>query len=158
MGVLNSDDRGVLMSCPACGRTNRMGYAHLGRSIRCGHCHTTLAPPAAPVDASQLAAFDALLVQSALPFVVDFWAPWCGPCRAMAPELDKLAGMMAGEVVVVKVNTDLAPELGERYRIRSIPTLALFQNGAEVARRSGTMPAPELRDFIADALASKQGG
>jgi len=154
MSILTSDDRGVLVGCPSCGRTNRQRYEHLDRTIRCAHCHETLAPASAPIDASDVTVFNAVLGDSALPIVVDFWAPWCGPCRVLAPELEKLAAVMAGEALVVKVNTDVAPELGEQYRIRSIPTLAVFQNGAEVARRSGVLPVAALRDFVTGAIAS----
>jgi thioredoxin 2 len=100
------DDKGVLVSCPSCGKRNRLGYASLGKTARCGNCKTEIPAPSAPVQAATAAAFDAALRDSALPLVVDFWAPWCGPCRMVAPELEKLARAHAGDWQMVKGNTD----------------------------------------------------
>ena len=146
--ALASDDRGVLVKCPSCGQKNRLGYQHLNRSIRCASCHTTLAAPSAPVDISSAAAFDALVAQSPIPILVDFWAPWCGPCRTMAPEVEKLAQQTAGAALIVKVDTDAVPELGERYRIMSIPTVAVFSQGKVIARESGARPAADLHALL----------
>ena len=96
--------------------------------------------------------FDAAVAQSALPVVVDFWAPWCGPCRMVAPELEKVAKKMAGRYLIVKVNTDAIPELGERFRIRSIPTMAVFAGGKEAARTAGARPAADIEAFVEGAL------
>jgi thioredoxin 2 len=146
------DDRGVLVACPACGRTNRLAYAALAKETRCGHCKETIAGVAEPVTAGSAAAFAAAASQSSLPLVVDFWAPWCGPCRMVAPELEKLARAQAGRWVIVKVNTDEQAELGERYRIRSIPTLAVVFGGRELARTAGAQPASEIERFVASAI------
>src|SRR4029453_8644924 len=100
-----------------------------------------LAPPAAPVDVPDEAAFDAAVGRATLPLVVDFWAPWCGPCHMMSPELEKIVRHTAGKYLVVKVNTDAVPEHGGRFGIRSIPTLAVFQGGREAGRTSGARPA-----------------
>jgi thioredoxin 2 len=132
--ALRSDDRGVLVTCPSCGQTNRVGYQHLNRSIKCAKCHTLLSAPAAPVDVASALAFDALVAQSPVPVLVDFWAPWCGPCHMMAPEVEKLAQQTKGSALIVKVDTDAVPELGERFGIRSIPTVAVFKAGQVVAR------------------------
>jgi thioredoxin 2 len=145
------DERGVVMSCPACGRNNRLAYTSLDKRTRCGHCRATIPPPAVPLEARSAAAFDAAAAASALPLVVDFWAPWCGPCRMVAPELEKVARANAGRWLVVKVNTDEQAELGARYRIRSIPTLAVVHRGRELARESGVRPAPEIERFVAAA-------
>jgi thioredoxin 2 len=146
--ALSSDDRGVLLKCPSCGQVNRHGYQHLNRSIRCAKCHTNLSPPAAPVDIATTAAFDALVARSPVPVLVDFWAPWCGPCRMMAPEVEKLAQLTTGHALIVKVDTETVPELGERFGIRSIPTVAVFKNGQVVARESGARPAAALHDLL----------
>ena len=146
------DDRGVLVSCATCGTRNRLGYSSLGKTSRCGHCKAGIAAPSAPVQAATTAAFDAALRDSALPLVVDFWAPWCGPCRMVAPELEKLARSHSGQWLIVKVNTDEVPELGDRYRIRSIPTLAVMQHGRELARAAGAMPAAQIETFVSGSL------
>jgi len=94
-------------------------------------------------------AFDGMLAASSVPVVVDFWAPWCGPCRAMAPEFEKVANRAAGRWLVVKVDTEQVPALGARYRVMSIPTLMTFVGGREVARRTGAMPAEAIEAFMA---------
>ena len=143
------DDRGVLTSCSTCGSTNRLVFRTLDRVARCGKCQTTLAPPHVPLEAGG-AVFDAMLAASPVPIVVDFWAPWCGPCRAMAPEFEKVARSLAGTALVVKVNTDAEPELGERFRIRSIPTIAVFRDGHEVTRVSGARPAADIERLVSE--------
>jgi len=147
------DERGVVVTCSACGRSNRLAYATLGKPTRCGHCKAAVAPPGEPVEAQSSAAFDAAAGTSALPLVVDFWAPWCGPCRMVAPELEKVARTHAGRWLVVKVNTDEQSDLAARYRIQSIPTLAVVHGGREVARVAGVRPAQEIERFVADATA-----
>jgi len=151
MSSLASDDRGVLARCASCGQTNRLRYSHLDRAIRCGHCRTALPPPSVPIEASHASAFDALVADAPVPVLVDFWAPWCAPCRMMAPELEKVARSLAGGVLVVKVNTDDIPELGERFGIRSIPTLAVFRGGHEVSRVAGVRPAAEIEALVGRA-------
>jgi thioredoxin 2 len=136
------------VKCPSCGQTNRLGYQNLSRTIRCASCHTTLSAPGAPVDVASAPAFDALVAQSPLPILVDFWAPWCSPCLMMAPEVEKLARQTSGTALIVKVDTDAVPELGERFGIRSIPTVAVFKNGQVVARESGARPAADLQALL----------
>jgi thioredoxin 2 len=147
------DDRGVVTACPSCGTKNRLAYDRLGATSRCGNCKRELPQPGAPIEVSRSADFDRLIATSALPVVVDYWAPWCGPCRMVAPELEKVATRLAGRAVVVKVNTDALPDLGERFGIRSIPTLAVFAGGREVARTTGARPASDLEAFITKAAA-----
>ena len=96
--------------------------------------------------------FDVVIQSSALPVLVDFWAPWCGPCRMMAPELDKLAAAAQAEWLVVKVNSDAVPELTERFRIRSIPTLAVFHGGREIDRVVGARSAEDIRALVSARL------
>jgi thioredoxin 2 len=136
------------MSCPSCGKTNRLRYAALGSAARCGACKTALTAPAEPVEVSDAATFDALISSSSLPVIVDFWAPWCGPCRMMAPELTTVAKDAMGEWLIAKVDTDAVPELGERFRIRSIPTLAIFQGGREIHRAAGARSAADIRSLV----------
>jgi len=97
------------------------------------------------------AVFDAMLTTASLPIVIDFWAPWCGPCRMMAPELDKVARSLAGKWIVAKVDTEAVPELGQRFRIQSIPTLMVFRGGREAGRTPGALPAAEILRFLGQA-------
>jgi thioredoxin 2 len=142
------DGRGLVRACPQCGRRNRLLYERLGLAFRCNECHRDLAPPAEPLDIPGVGEFDALVGKSALPVLVDFWAPWCGPCKMVAPEIAKVAAEGANRWIVAKVNTDEAPDLGARYKIRGIPSLVLFKAGREVARESGAMGAPAILQFI----------
>ncbi|HZR17426.1 MAG TPA: thioredoxin [Verrucomicrobiae bacterium] len=140
------DDRGLVLECPKCGKRNRMSYEKLGATFRCSNCQTELSPPHQPIDVKSAAHFEALTSRSALPVLVDFWAEWCGPCKMVAPELEKVAGL--GRWIVAKVNTEVLPDLARRFRISGIPTMVLFRGGVEVARRSGAMPAQAMRQFI----------
>jgi thioredoxin 2 len=149
------DNTGVIQSCPSCGQRNRLAFAKLDAESRCGKCQTTLRPPAAPVEAPSVAAFDAAIGQVPLPIVVDFWAPWCGPCHMVAPELEQVARNASGRYLVLKVNTDEVPDLGERFGIRSIPTMAVFKGGREVGRTSGARPAADIDAFIQSTLARR---
>ena len=105
----------------------------------------------APIEISSSEDFDQLVAKSRVPVVVDYWAPWCGPCRVVAPEVAKVASRAAGRFVVVKVNTDVLSDLGERFKILSIPTLAVYANGREIARTSGARPAADIEAFVEQA-------
>lgn len=145
------DDRGIIVTCPSCGQKNRLAYERLADTVRCATCKTELTAPAAPLEMRTSADFDRLIANASIPIVVDYWAPWCGPCRMVAPELEKVAARHAGQWLVVKVNTDVLSDLGERFGIRSIPTLAVFSGGREVTRSAGARPAADLERFIAEA-------
>ena len=148
------DDRGVIVACGACGKKNRLAYERLGDAVQCGQCKQPISAPGEPIELRHTADFDRLVAKSSLPVVVDYWAPWCGPCRMVAPELQKVAARQAGQAIVVKVNTDELSDLGQRFGIRSIPTLAVFAGGREAARESGARPAEEIEAFIARARAA----
>jgi thioredoxin 2 len=143
------DARGIVIACPVCGQRNRLLFERLGETVRCGNCKNELPSPATPLEIRASSDFDRLIEKSSVPVVVDYWAPWCGPCRMVAPELAKVAARAAGRFVVVKVNTDALSDLGQRFGIRSIPTLAIFSGGREVARTTGARPAAEIEAFIA---------
>src|ERR1700675_2650163 len=144
MAHLELDDRGVVVPCPSCSQKNRVAYSRLGETVRCGRCKTELSATATPLEVSSSTDFDQLISHASVPIVVDYWAPWCGPCRMVAPELAKVAARQAGRVLVVKVNTDALSDIGQRFNIRSIPTLAIFAGGREIARTTGARPAPEI--------------
>src|SRR5579859_7674521 len=152
---MDLDTKGIVVPCPSCGQRNRLPYAQLGAETRCGKCRTPLGAPSAPIETPDSSAFDAIVAKSSLPVVVDFWAPWCGPCRMVAPELAKVASRRAGQYVIVKVNTDALPDLGERFRVRSIPTMAVFVHGREAGRTAGARPAPEIEAFIESTLTAE---
>jgi thioredoxin 2 len=154
MDALNLDQHGVVVACPQCGQKNRLTFERLGQASRCPVCKAAIPPPAQPVEVDSTAHFDSLIAATPLPIVVDFWAPWCGPCRMVAPELQKVAARQAGKLLVVKVNTDELMELGQRYGIRSIPTMAVFAGGQEVARTSGARPAAEIEAFVEQSTAN----
>jgi len=143
---------GMVRSCPSCGKKNRMPWARLGQDARCGACHAALPPPAEPVAVDQGVELSGVLKDTPVPVLVDFWAPWCGPCKSVAPEIQKVAERNAGRLLVVKVNTDVDPAVGALHRIQSIPTMAVFQGGREVARTSGARPAAAIEGFVRQAL------
>lgn len=149
--ALEIDERGVIVPCPACGKRNRIPF---GRRAKCGHCAAEIGPPTEPLDVPGAAAFDALIRNSSLPVVVDFWAPWCGPCRAVAPEIAKVAKTHAGQWIVAKINTEALPDLGQRFGIQSIPTMAVFLNGREASRTMGARPAAAIEGFVESAIAT----
>ena len=151
MSAMAGDERGVIVDCPSCHQKNRLAYARLHEKTQCAKCKTELPHVGAPVEVSTAEDFNSLIASSALPVMVDFWAPWCGPCRMVAPEVEKVASRKAGQWLVVKVNTDEV-DIGGRLGIRSIPTMAVFNGGREVARTAGARPASDIEAFVAGAL------
>ena len=150
------DARGVIVSCPSCGQNNRLPFAALTKSIRCASCKTTLGAPAVPVEVTDSAAFRATWTESALPMIVDFWAPWCGPCRMVAPEIERVAEGATGQYLVLKVNTDVLTDIAEEFRIRSIPTLAVIFRGRELGRLAGARSAADIRAFADQTVAESE--
>ena len=137
------------VACPHCHTTNRIAEGDLGNAADCGKCHQPLFT-GKPVALDE-AAFERHLTRSDVPLLVDFWAPWCGPCRMMAPAFEQAAAQLEPRVRLAKVNTDEAAMLGARYGIRSIPTLMLFVNGQEVARQAGAMGLADIVRFASRA-------
>ena len=151
MADIPLDERGLVVPCGSCGQKNRLAYGRLNDRVRCGRCKEPIAPPNVPIDVHDAADFDRLIAGASVPVVVDYWAPWCGPCRMVAPELQKVASRQAGRLLVVKVNTDELSDLGERFGIRSIPTMAVFKGGREAARTAGARPAADIEAFVQSA-------
>jgi thioredoxin 2 len=156
MNAARADAKGVIVSCAACGKANRLAYPSLRKASRCGHCQTALAAPGVPVEVADTSTFDAIVQQSALPVLVDFWAPWCGPCRMVAPELARVAAQTSGEFLVIKVNTDQLTDVAARFQIRSIPTLGLLHRGQEIDRLSGARPAADILQFARRASSGRR--
>lgn len=136
--------RFVLVDCSSCAQRNRLPAARLLDRARCAACKAALLPVERPVVIHDVADFDELIRDAQAPVLVDFWAVWCGPCRSVAPEVEKLARQKHGNLIVAKVDTDAHPELSARYGIRSIPTLIVFRSGREAKRISGAMPASAM--------------
>jgi thioredoxin 2 len=124
----------------------------VSEGARCGACKRELVPVGAPIELAD-GELEALVAESPVPVLVDFWAAWCGPCRAVAPEVAKLARAASGRFVVAKLDTETAPRTAARLGIRSIPTFAVFADGRELERSSGGRSAAALERFVLDAAA-----
>ena len=132
--------------CPHCIAKNRVAPERVGDKPKCGKCHKPLFD-GHPVELDE-AGFERHIAGNDVPVVVDFWAPWCGPCRVMAPEYEKATAMFEPNVRFAKVNTEEAQGLAQRFNIRSIPTMALFRGGREIARQSGALGAAAIADWV----------
>ena len=132
--------------CPHCHTTNRIAVDQLGGEANCGSCHQPLIT-GEPIllDASSFAKH---VGRSQFPVVVDFWAPWCGPCRSMAPAFEQAANTLKTQAQLVKLDTEAHPQASAPYNIRSIPTMVVFKEGKELGRISGAMPASEIIRWV----------
>jgi thioredoxin 2 len=139
--------------CPHCDAVNRVPREKLGAGGRCGACHHALFE-GHPV-ALDTTRFDRHAEKGDLPMLIDFWASWCGPCRAMAPEFERAAGRLEPQIRAVKVNVDAEPGLAGRFGIRSIPTIVLVRHGREIARTAGAMSAADLERWVEAQKASQ---
>lgn len=143
-----------MITCPACGATNRVPAEKIAQGLKpvCGQCKAPLPPDTEPVsvtDGSWVAQVD----QSPLPVLVDLWAPWCGPCRMVAPAVEAIAAEMAGRLRVAKINIDDNPGVSRRFNVQSIPTLLLIRSGREVNRLVGAQPKSDIVRWLERSLA-----
>jgi thioredoxin 2 len=136
----------VHATCPGCGKTIRIPSARLEDNPSCPGCQSRIFS-GAPIVLDDRS-FDQFIARNDLPIIIDFWAPWCGPCRSFAPVIEEAARRLSSHVLVAKVNSDEAPAAAQRFQIRSIPTVALLRNGQEIARKTGALPLAALLQWM----------
>ena len=136
----------VHITCPHCGATNRLLNSKLAQHPKCGKCHQILFT-GKPLELTSKN-FSKVINITSIPIIVDFWAPWCGPCKMMAPIFEKVSAIIEPRAQLSKLNTELSQDIASRFGIRSIPTLMVFKNGKEVSRQAGAMDQENLVRFI----------
>lgn len=140
----------TIVKCLSCGKRNRVPAAAVGKP-RCAQCHSDLPWIAEAGDAE----FAEIVEKASLPVLVDMWATWCGPCRTVSPALEQLAAERAGDLKLVKIDVDKAPQLAQRFSVRAVPTLMIFDHGKMLARQAGAAPVATLRTWLDQTLSGR---
>ena len=140
----------MILTCPSCGKKNRSPAERLAETGRCGACKTPISPVGKPL-AVDPQSFREIVRDARVPVLVDFWADWCGPCKMVAPEVERTAADMAGRALVLKVDTESHPELAAEFGVQGIPNFVVLKGGLLVHQQAGAVPSAAMKDWLARA-------